>query len=201
MPSAAFRNVQMSRSDWDAFDRRCMNLCLDQAKLAGANDEVPVGAAVVYAPRDKGSGLLLAHPQVVSLGRNRRERDQDPKAHAEFLAVEAAVARLGTWRLEDCIVYVTLEPCVMCAGLMVQSRIARCVFGAADAKGGALGSLYSLNDDDRLNHSFDVTSGVREQQCRAILHDYFAGKRMRVKLKPKRAIAHTSAARWEGGSR
>lgn len=171
-----------------------MDLCLDQAKLARANDEVPVGAAVVYAPRDKGSGLLLARPYVVSLDRNRRERNQDPKAHAEFLAIETAVARLGTWHLEDCIVYVTLEPCVMCAGLMIQSRIARCVFGATDAKGGALVSSYSLSDDDRLNHSFDVTFGVREQQCRAILHDYFAGKRMRVKLKPKRSSAHTPTA-------
>lgn len=178
--------------DWKTFDTFCMNLCLEQAYLARANDEVPVGALVVYAPRNRETRKLVAPPRVISFGRNRREELQDPSAHAEFLAMEKASRRLGTWRLQDCIVYVTLEPCVMCAGLMVQSRIARCVYGAADGKGGGITSLYQIGTDARLNHVFRVTSGVREQQCRAILHDYFAGKRKRVKL-IKNVHAYTCA--------
>lgn len=176
-------------------DEFYMNLALEQAYLARANDEVPVGAVVVYAPRDRGSRKLIASPQVISFARNRREEDQDPKAHAEFLAIEEASWRLGTWRLEDCIVYVTLEPCLMCAGLMIQSRISRCVYGAADPKGGALGSVYRLQDDARLNHSFLVSSGVCGKQCSAILHDYFSVKRERGKFKRKAIQIQKSACK------
>ncbi len=129
-------------------DTYFMNLALAQAKKAEELDEVPIGAVVVY------------ENQVIAQGYNRREVDNDPAGHAEFIAMKQASEKLGVWRLSGCTVYVTLEPCLMCAGLMYQARIDRCVYGAADPKAGALGSLYSVNEDDRLNHTFDVTSGV-----------------------------------------
>ena len=104
---------------------------------------------------------------------NRREIDHDPAGHAEFLAIREAAAKLGRWRLSDCTVYVTLEPCPMCAGLMHQARIARCVYAAADPKAGALGTLYDLSSDERLNHRFDVSSGVLAEESAALLRDFF----------------------------
>jgi len=136
--------------------------CADEAATRG---EVPVGAVVVCDDR------------VVAQAGNRRETDCDPAAHAEFLAIEAASRALGRWRLSDCTVYVTLEPCVMCAGLMQQARIARCVYGAPDPKAGALGTLYDLHADERLNHSFTVTSGVLASQATARLQDFFRQRR------------------------
>ena len=115
--------------------------------------------------------------KIVARAHNRRELDQDPSAHAEFAALCAAARTLGRWRLSDCTVYVTLEPCCMCAGLMVNARVGRCVYGADDAKAGALGSLYDLNADSRLNHRFNVTAGVLADECRAVLSSYFAGLR------------------------
>lgn len=146
-------------------DEKFMREALAEARAAAAVGEVPIGAVVV---RDG---------EIVARAHNRRELDQDPSAHAEFAALCAAAQALGRWRLSDCTVYVTLEPCCMCAGLMVNARVGRCVYGASDAKAGALGSLYDLNADSRLNHRFHVTAGVLADECRAVLSNYFAGLR------------------------
>ena len=146
-------------------DEKFMREALAEARAAAAVGEVPIGAVVV---RDG---------EIVARAHNRRELDQDPSAHAEFAALCAAAQTLGRWRLSDCTVYVTLEPCCMCAGLMVNARVGRCVYGASDAKAGALGSLYDLNADSRLNHRFHVTAGVLADECRAVLSNYFAGLR------------------------
>lgn len=146
-------------------DEKFMREALAEARAAAAVGEVPIGAVVVRAG------------EIVARAYNRRELDQDPSAHAEFAALCAAAQSLGRWRLSDCTVYVTLEPCCMCAGLMVNARVGRCVYGAADAKAGALGSLYDLNADSRLNHRFNVTAGVLADECRAVLNGYFSGLR------------------------
>ena len=146
-------------------DEKFMREALAEARAAAAVGEVPIGAVVV---RDG---------EIVARAHNRRELDQDPSAHAEFAALCAAAQALGRWRLSDCTVYVTLEPCCMCAGLMVNARVGRCVYGAADAKAGALGSLYDLNADSRLNHRFNVTAGVLADECREVLSGYFSGLR------------------------
>lgn len=146
-------------------DEKFMREALAEARAAAAVGEVPIGAVVVRAG------------EIVARAHNRRELDRDPSAHAEFAALCAAARSLGRWRLSDCTVYVTLEPCCMCAGLMVNARVGRCVYGASDAKAGALGSLYDLNADSRLNHRFHVTAGVLADECRAVLSNYFAGLR------------------------
>ncbi len=146
-------------------DEKFMREALAEARAAAAVGEVPIGAVVV---RDG---------EIVARAHNRRELDQDPSAHAEFAALCAAAQALGRWRLSDCTVYVTLEPCCMCAGLMVNARVGRCVYGASDAKAGALGSLYDLNADSRLNHRFNVTAGVLADECRELLSSYFGGLR------------------------
>ncbi len=143
-------------------DIRFMRLALEQAREAEALGEVPIGAVVTC----EGELVAQAH--------NRREIDHDPAGHAEFLALKQAAHELGRWRLSGCTVYVTLEPCLMCGGLMQQSRIDRCVYGAHDSKGGALGTLYQIHDDTRLNHRFAVVSGVLENECAALLSDFFA---------------------------
>lgn len=146
-------------------DEKFMREALAEARAAAAVGEVPIGAVVVRAG------------EIVARAHNRRELDQDPSAHAEFAALCAAARSLGRWRLSDCTVYVTLEPCCMCAGLMVNARVGRCVYGAADAKAGALGSLHDLNADSRLNHRFNVTAGVLADECRELLISYFGGLR------------------------
>ncbi len=146
-------------------DEKFMSEALAEARAAAAVGEVPIGAVVVRAG------------EIVARAHNRRELDQDPSAHAEFAALCAVARSLGRWRLSDCTVYVTLEPCCMCAGLMVNARVGRCVYGATDAKAGALGSLYDLNADSRLNHRFNVTAGVLAGECREVLSSYFAGLR------------------------
>lgn len=146
-------------------DEDYMQLALDQARKAESLDEVPIGAVVVY------DGTVIAEAC------NLRETTRDPAGHAEFLALKKAAEVLDAWRLTGCTVYVTLEPCVMCAGLMHQSRIDRCVYGARDPKGGALGTLYSVNEDDRLNHTFEVTADVCADECSEILSNFFAQKR------------------------
>lgn len=151
-----------SASDARIDDERFMKEALEEARDAARAGEVPIGAVVVY----KGEVIARAH--------NLRESNEDPSAHAEFTAMLEASRVLGRWRLAGCTVYVTLEPCLMCAGLMVNARIDRCVYGAADPKGGALGSLYNLNRDQRLNHAFPVTAGVLEDQCAAQLSDFFS---------------------------
>lgn len=146
-------------------DEKFMREALAEARAATAVGEVPIGAVVVRAG------------EIVARAHNRRELDQDPSAHAEFSALCAAAQALGRWRLSDCTVYVTLEPCCMCAGLMVNARVGRCVYGATDVKAGALGSLYDLNADSRLNHRFNVNAGVLADECREVLSDYFSGLR------------------------
>lgn len=146
-------------------DEKFMREALAEARAAATVGEVPIGAVVVRAG------------EIVARAHNRRELDQDPSAHAEFLALCAAAQTLGRWRLSDCTVYVTLEPCCMCAGLMVNARVGRCVYGAADVKAGAVGSLYDLNADSRLNHRFNVTAGVLADECREVLSGYFSGLR------------------------
>ena len=146
-------------------DEKLMREALAEARAAAAVGEVPIGAVVVRAG------------EIVARAHNRRELDQDPSAHAEFAALCAAARSLGRWRLSDCTVYVTLEPCCMCAGLMINARVGRCVYGAADAKAGALGSLYDLNADSRLNHRFNVHAGVLADECREVLSGYFSGLR------------------------
>jgi tRNA(adenine34) deaminase len=142
-------------------DEVYMRLALDEARKAAEIGEVPIGAVVVC----DGAVVARAH--------NRREIDHDPAGHAELIAIRQAATDLQRWRLSGCTVYVTLEPCPMCAGLMHQARISRCVFAAPDPKAGALGTLYDLHDDKRLNHRFDVSSGCLEQESADLLRAFF----------------------------
>ena len=144
-----------------------MRLALAQARRAAELGEVPIGAVVVCGG------------EVVSRAYNRRELDHDPSGHAEFATLVRASELLDRWRLTGCTVYVTLEPCLMCAGLMVNARVDRCVYGAPDPKGGALGTLYDVSHDARLNHEFEVTSGVLGEECATVLKDFFAELRRR----------------------
>ncbi|WP_415947618.1 tRNA adenosine(34) deaminase TadA [Streptomyces sp. KLOTTS4A1] len=139
-----------------------MEHALEEAELALQGGDVPVGALVL----DPGGSLLAA-------GHNEREATGDPTAHAEILALRRAAAKSGQWRLADCTLVVTLEPCVMCAGALVQSRIARVVYGARDEKAGAAGSLWDLVRDRRLNHRPEVIAGVLESECSARLTRFF----------------------------
>jgi tRNA(Arg) A34 adenosine deaminase TadA len=142
-------------------DETFMAMALSEARSAEEIGEVPIGAVVV------------CEGAVVATGHNRREIDYDPTGHAELIAIREAAQRLGRWRLSDCTVYVTLEPCPMCAGAMHQARIARCVYAAPDPKAGALGTLYDLSDDERLNHRFEVTSGVLGEESAELLRAFF----------------------------
>ena len=142
-----------------------MQIAIDEANLAAQEGEVPIGACVVYDGR------------VIARAHNRRENDKSPSAHAEFIAMQEASIILDRWRLSGCTVYVTLEPCLMCAGLMINSRVDRCVFGSYDPKGGALGTLYSLQSDERLNHAFSVVGGVMEEECSLMLKEFFSRRR------------------------
>ena len=165
-------------------DEDYMRLAIEEARRAASLDEVPIGAVVVYNPIDKGTRRpLLPEPRVIARACNLRETTQDPAGHAEFLAMKAAAKELGVWRLTGCTVYVTLEPCIMCAGLMHQARINRCVYGASDQKAGALGTLYAMNADERLNHNYPVQAGVLGDECAQLLTDYFASKRKAAKRK------------------
>ena len=150
-----------------------MRLALNEARKALQLQEVPIGAVVV------------ADGAVVGRGHNLVETLSDPTAHAEMQALTAAASTLGGKYLQGCTLYVTVEPCIMCAGLMHQARIARCVYGAADPKAGALGSLYEIHRDTRLNHTFAVEAGVLEDECASILKAFFAAKRAQNKQKKK----------------
>ena len=156
-----------------------MRMALDEARRAAEMDEVPIGAIVVYAPVDPATRRPTAEPRVIARACNLRETTRDPAGHAEFLAMKQAAEELDAWRLTGCTVYVTLEPCIMCAGLMHQARIDRCAYGASDKKAGALGTLYSVNADERLNHTFEAVPGVLEEECAALLKDFFKSKRKR----------------------
>ena len=142
-----------------------MSRALSAARSAGSAGDVPVGAVV------------LRHGEIVAVAGNRREIDQDPTAHAEILALRSAAEALGTWRLDDVTLVVTLEPCAMCAGAIVNARVGRVVIGAMDEKAGAAGSRYNLLDDPRLNHSTDVMVGVRADESAELLEAFFAALR------------------------
>lgn len=146
---------------------RFMQAALDQARKAAALGEVPVGAVVVY------------EGQIIAAAHNLREAEMDPTAHAELVAIRHAASALGQWRLEGCTVYVTLEPCAMCAGAMVLARIKCCVYGATDPKGGFLGTLGDLSQHPALNHHFDVVAGVEQPACSHELKAFF--KRLRTR--------------------
>lgn len=180
-------------------DKYYMKLALDQARAAALDGEVPIGAVVVYAPIDPATRRPLQEPEVIAVGRNLRETNQDPAGHAEFLALKEAAEKLGIWRLTGCQVYVTLEPCIMCAGLMHQARIDRCVYGAADPKAGALGTLYSIHEDERLNHRFEVVPGVLEQDCQQLLQDFFRTRR-EAKKAEKRLKTELNSGSLNSGS-
>jgi len=147
-------------------DERFMRAALSLAREAAQRDEVPVGCVVVDGE------------EVVGRGYNLRESLGDPTAHAEILALREAARAVGSWRLEGCTVYVTLEPCCMCAGAMVLARVERLVYGAPDPRGGAAGSLYNVVQDERLNHRLRVTPGVLAEECGEILRDFFRRKRL-----------------------
>jgi tRNA(adenine34) deaminase len=144
-----------------------MGIALDEARAAAEHGDVPIGAVV--ARIDTGDVLARRH--------NERERAGDPTAHAEILALRDAARAVGSWRLDGCALVVTLEPCTMCAGAVVASRLDLVAFGAADPKGGALGSLYNVAADPRLNHEATVVDGVRADECAALLTDFFAARR------------------------
>ena len=142
-------------------DLTYMQLAVQAARAALAIGEVPIGA------------VLVMDGQVLARAHNLRERDQDPTAHAEILAIREAAARLGSWRMNGATLYVTLEPCAMCAGAIILARISRLVFGPMDPKAGACGSLFTIPEDRRLNHRVEVTSGVCATDSQALLHDFF----------------------------
>ena len=144
-----------------------MDRAITQAKLASVLGDVPVGAVVVRDGR------------VIAAAHNRREVDQDPTAHAELLAVRGAARVLGSWRLEECTLYVTLEPCAMCAGALVLARLPELVYAAADPKAGAAGSLFDIPRDPRLNHRVEVTGGVLAEECGELLTRFFRARRAR----------------------
>ena len=143
-----------------------MEMALAEAEAAAAEGEVPVGAVVVS----------LEHG-VIGRAHNQRERLVDPTAHAEMIAIVQAARALRSWRLEDCILYVTLEPCPMCAGALVQARLPLVVYGCTDPKAGACDTLYRITNDSRLNHRCQVVAGVLAERCAAVLSNFFAAKR------------------------
>ena len=143
-----------------------MARALALAQAAAADDDVPVGAVVV-----------TREGEVIGEGRNRREADRDPTAHAEVLALREAARVRGAWRLDDCTLVVTLEPCTMCAGAIVLARVPRVVFGAWDPKAGAAGSVRDVLRDSRLNHRVEVVAGVRQEECGAVLREFFEARR------------------------
>jgi tRNA(adenine34) deaminase len=146
-------------------DERHMRVAIEAAGIAEENGDVPIGAVIVYQDR------------IIARAYNQREQLQDPTAHAEIVALTQAAEFVGSWRLEGCTMYVTLEPCCMCAGALVLSRMDRLVYGCDDPKAGACKSLYNIVQDERLNHRLEVTAGVLAQDCSTILQDFFQGRR------------------------
>ena len=158
----------------EANDINFMQLALAAAREAGSRGEVPVGAVIVSAGK------------VISSGYNCREERRSPLGHAEIVAIQAAASHVGGWRLNECEIYVTLEPCIMCVGAILQVRMRRLVFGCLDRKAGAVESLYRLCEDQRLNHQLPVTGGVLASDCAAILGEFFQRLR-RQKRNPQNA--------------
>jgi tRNA(adenine34) deaminase len=146
-------------------DENFMRIAIEQARVAEENGDVPIGAVIVCENR------------IVGKAYNQREQLQDPTAHAEIIALTQAAAALGNWHLNGCTIYVTLEPCPMCAGALVLSRMDRLVYGCDDPKTGACKSLYNIVQDERLNHRLEVTSGVLAEQCSKLLQDFFQRRR------------------------
>ncbi len=146
-----------------------MEMALEEAGVAASEDEVPVGAVVVSLQKG-----------IIGRAHNQRELLHDPTAHAEMIAITQAAQALGSWRLDGCVLYVTLEPCPMCAGAIVQARLPLLVYGAADPKAGACDTLYRIPSDPRLNHRAQVLGGVLADRCAAILSSFFAAKRRRA---------------------
>ncbi len=154
-------------------DQKYMKAALRLAEKAAALGEVPVGAVVVYQDR------------IIGRGYNRREIDQSSLAHAELIAIRKACKKIGSWRLEDCTLYVTLEPCPMCCGAIINSRIPQVIFGAKDPKGGAMGGVTDLTDHP-WNHHPEILGGIMEQECSALLKDFF--KNLRAQKKAKKEL-------------
>ncbi|OZM55726.1 tRNA-specific adenosine deaminase [Lottiidibacillus patelloidae] len=154
-------------------DQLFMRMAIDEAIAAGKKGEVPIGAVIVK------------DGEVIAKGSNLRETKQNALAHAEIIAINKACEEVGFWRLTECTLYVTLEPCQMCAGAIIQSRIDRVVFGASDPKAGCAGSLYNLLQDNRFNHYVDIESGVLEHDCSHLLKDFF--KELRLKKKESKS--------------
>lgn len=154
-------------------DEVFMRHAIEEAKRAEAMDEVPIGAVIVY------------EGQVIATGHNMRESNQQSTHHAEVLAIQRANEYFNSFRLEDCTLYVTLEPCVMCSGAIVMSRIPRVVYGAQDPKGGCVHSLMNLLNEPNFNHRCEVTQGVLSEECGQMLTDFFRKKRLKKKSKSK----------------
>lgn len=152
-------------------DTANMSLAIEQARLAEQAGEVPIGAVIVDA-----SGAVVAS------GQNRMIRDHDPTAHAEIVALRAAGAIQSNYRLEGCALYATLEPCAMCAGAMIHARLARLIFGAADPKAGAAGSVLQVLNHPRLNHRMEVVAGIAEAECGEMLREFFRARRAAERL-------------------
>jgi tRNA(adenine34) deaminase len=146
-------------------DRQFMRLAIESAKIAEENGDVPIGAVIIHKD------------QIIAKAYNQREQLKDPTAHAEIIALTQAAAALENWHLNGCTMYVTLEPCPMCAGALVLSRIDRLVYGCDDPKTGAVKSLYNIVTDDRLNHCLEVTSGVLADECAELLQQFFQKRR------------------------
>lgn len=155
----------MASAGADTDDERFMRLALEEARIAFSEGEVPVGA------------VLVIDGSVVATARNSRESSADPTGHAEVSAIREAAVKAGKWRLEGATLYVTKEPCPMCAGAVVNARVKRVVFGCLDPKGGAGGSLFNILSDERLNHRAEVLTGVLEEECASLLREFFQARR------------------------
>ncbi len=174
MPKCAQLSIfdfQFMVSELNQDDEYYMRMAIEAAKIAEENGDVPIGAVIVK------------DGQVIGRAYNQREQLQDPTAHAEIIALTQAAAAVENWHLDGCTIYVTLEPCPMCAGALVLSRMDRLVYGCDDPKTGAVKSLYNIVTDDRLNHRLEVTSGVLADECAKLLQDFFKGRRDELKTK------------------
>ncbi len=167
------------KTQWQQDDEKYMEEALKEARKAGELGEVPIGAVIVK------------DGQIIASGHNLREAGQSATAHAELLAIEKACEAVGSWRLEECTLYVTLEPCPMCAGAIIQARLPRVVYGAADPKAGCCGTLMNLLDEPRFNHQAVVSSGVLEEDCAFLLTDFFRKLREKKKADKRDKSPHS----------
>lgn len=163
------RQIQTVKGSDDVKDEQFMRLAIEEAKKAEQLNEVPIGAVITH------------HHEVIATGYNLRETSQETLSHAELIAIRKANQKVGSWRLEECTLYVTLEPCPMCAGAIIQSRMKRVVFGTFDPKAGCAGTLMNLLNEERFNHQVDVRSGVLQDECAYLLTNFFRQLRKRNK--------------------